>query len=39
MAGESERILAAGTTGNTEKSINPDTFVTQIKACLSQLSE
>ncbi len=39
MAGDRERILAAGATGYIEKPINPDTFVAQITACLSQFSE
>lgn len=31
MAGDRERILAAGATGYVEKPIDPDTFVDQIK--------
>ncbi len=31
MAGDRERILAAGATGYIEKPINPETFVDQIK--------
>jgi len=34
MAGDRERILAAGATGYIEKPINPDTFVTQIRGYL-----
>ncbi|MCB2174081.1 response regulator [bacterium] len=34
MAGDRERILAAGATGYIEKPINPDTFVSEIKEYL-----
>jgi len=34
MAGDRERILAAGCTGYIEKPINPDTFVAQVAAHL-----
>jgi two-component system, cell cycle response regulator DivK len=34
MAGDRERILAAGCTGYIEKPINPDTFVAQVQAHL-----
>jgi len=34
MAGDRERILAAGATGYIEKPINPDTFVEDIKKYL-----
>lgn len=35
MAGDRERILAAGCDGYIEKPINPDTFVAQVAAHLS----
>ena len=34
MAGDRERILAAGASGYIEKPINPDTFVDQIRSYL-----
>ncbi len=34
MAGDRERILAAGATGYIEKPINPDTFVSEIRKYL-----
>jgi two-component system, cell cycle response regulator DivK len=34
MAGDRERILAAGATEYIEKPINPETFVSQIRKCL-----
>ena len=34
MAGDRERILAAGATGYIEKPINPETFVDEIRAYL-----
>ena len=34
MAGDKERILAAGATGYIEKPINPDTFISQLQEYL-----
>ncbi len=36
MAGDRERILAAGATGYIEKPINPDTFVAEIVGYISE---
>ena len=36
MAGDRERILAAGCTGYIEKPINPDTFMAQVEQHLSE---
>ena len=34
MAGDRERILAAGCVGYIEKPINPETFVADVEQCL-----
>jgi CheY-like chemotaxis protein len=34
MAGDRERVLAAGCTGYIEKPINPDTFIDELKKYL-----
>lgn len=36
MAGDRERVLAAGATGYIEKPINPDTFVAEIRQYLTK---
>jgi len=35
MAGDKERVLAAGATGYIEKPINPDTFISQLQEYIS----
>jgi two-component system, cell cycle response regulator DivK len=35
MAGDKDRILAAGCNGYIEKPINPDTFLSEVLACLA----
>jgi two-component system cell cycle response regulator DivK len=34
MAGDRERVMAAGCNGYLEKPINPDTFITEVSAFL-----